>query len=135
MARSVLIDTNHLSELMRPVSRIRKRFEDSRRAGVRFGCCNPVLCELESIFRPPGREVAFRKTLGKLLERISRWTLDDTTARLYGEAFRELRDKGRALSQVDIMLVALTRQMDLTLLTSDRDFEAVPDIRTENWLT
>jgi tRNA(fMet)-specific endonuclease VapC len=79
--------------------------------------------------------VAFRKTLGKLLERISRWTLDDTTARLYGEAFRELRDKGRALSQVDIMLVALTRQMDLTLLTSDRDFEAVPDIRTENWLT
>jgi predicted nucleic acid-binding protein len=33
-----------------------------------------------------------------------------------------------------MMLAALARFMDLTVLTSDRDFEALPDIRTENWL-
>ena len=32
------------------------------------------------------------------------------------------------------MLAALCRQMNLTLLTTDRDFEALPDIRVENWV-
>jgi predicted nucleic acid-binding protein len=30
-------------------------------------------------------------------------------------------------------LAAMVRYMEWTLLTSDRDFEALPDIRTENW--
>ncbi len=29
---------------------------------------------------------------------------------------------------------ALARVMDLTLVTTDRDFEALPDLRLENWL-
>lgn len=32
-----------------------------------------------------------------------------------------------------MMLAALARQMKLTLLTTDRDFEALPKVRTENW--
>jgi predicted nucleic acid-binding protein len=32
-----------------------------------------------------------------------------------------------------MMLAALCRQRDLTLLTTDRDFEALPDISVENW--
>ena len=32
------------------------------------------------------------------------------------------------------MIAALCRQQGLTLLTADRDFEALPDIRVENWL-
>jgi predicted nucleic acid-binding protein len=32
------------------------------------------------------------------------------------------------------MLAALARQMDVTLATTDRDFDALPDVRTENWL-
>jgi predicted nucleic acid-binding protein len=62
------------------------------------------------------------------------WPLELETALLYGEIFRELRTRGRVLSQVDMMLAALARQMDLTLATSDRDFEALPDVRTESWL-
>jgi predicted nucleic acid-binding protein len=53
---------------------------------------------------------------------------------MYGEIFRDLRSRGRVLSQVDMMLAALAKQMDLTIATADRDFEALPDIRTENWL-
>lgn len=33
-----------------------------------------------------------------------------------------------------MMLAALARQMRLTLVTSDNDFAAMPDIQTENWL-
>jgi predicted nucleic acid-binding protein len=32
-----------------------------------------------------------------------------------------------------MMLAALARQMKLTILTTDRDFEAFPDIRTASW--
>jgi predicted nucleic acid-binding protein len=51
----------------------------------------------------------------------------------YGEIYRELRRVGRVLSQVDMMLAAMARLSKWTSLTSDRDFEALPDIRTENW--
>jgi predicted nucleic acid-binding protein len=39
------------------------------------------------------------------------------------------------LSQVDILLVALARSIGSTLLSSDRDFEALSYLRVENWLT
>lgn len=68
------------------------------------------------------------------MRQIRIWPLERSLARLYAEAFDELRRRGRALSQVDIMLAALARQMNATLLTSDRDFEALPDLRLENWL-
>jgi tRNA(fMet)-specific endonuclease VapC len=56
------------------------------------------------------------------------------TAQVYGGIFHELRQQGKALSQVDMMLAALARQMGLTLLTTDQDFKALPDLRLENWL-
>jgi predicted nucleic acid-binding protein len=40
--------------------------------------------------------------------------------------------QGRVLSQVDMMLAALARQHRLTLLTTDRDFEVLTDLRLEN---
>jgi predicted nucleic acid-binding protein len=55
-------------------------------------------------------------------------------APLYAEIYHELRDKGRVLSQVDMLLAAMTRSMSATLLTSDRDFDALSDLDVENWL-
>jgi predicted nucleic acid-binding protein len=62
------------------------------------------------------------------------WRLEVAHAPLYGATFVALRRAGRLLSPVDIMLAVLARDMRLTLLTADRDFEALPDIPTENWL-
>jgi predicted nucleic acid-binding protein len=33
-----------------------------------------------------------------------------------------------------MLLAALVRSMSVTILTSDRDFEAIPTLRFENWL-
>ena len=35
--------------------------------------------------------------------------------------------------QVDMVLAALARQHKLTVLTTDRDFEALRDLQVENW--
>jgi tRNA(fMet)-specific endonuclease VapC len=60
--------------------------------------------------------------------------MQNDTARLYGAVYVELRRLGRALSQVDMVLAALARQHKLTVLTTDRDFEALEDLRVENWV-
>jgi tRNA(fMet)-specific endonuclease VapC len=63
------------------------------------------------------------------------WPVDTQTARHYGAVYLELRRQGRVLSQVDMMLAALARQHDITVLTTDRDFEALADIKVENWVS
>lgn len=62
------------------------------------------------------------------------WPVDRDIVAIYGAIYLDLERRGRHLSHVDIILAALARLMNLTLLTTDRDFEALPNIRTENWL-
>ena len=69
-----------------------------------------------------------------LLRKVKLVPLELAMTQAYGEVDRELRRIGRALSQVDMLLAAMVRHLKWTLLTADRDFEALPDIRTENWL-
>jgi tRNA(fMet)-specific endonuclease VapC len=129
-----LLDTNHVSEAIRRVSRLRERIRLRARQGDIFGTCSPVLCELEVGIQQTGNPPAARRRLAVLLRTVRVWPVEADIAQLYGAFYLELQRKGRALSQIDIMLAALARQMDLTLLTTDRDFEALPDVRTETWL-
>jgi len=72
--------------------------------------------------------------LATLLRKIRVWPLEPRVARTFAIIAQELRSRGRVLSQVDMMLAALARQMGLTILSTDTDFDALPDIRRENWL-
>ncbi len=132
--RGYLLDSNHLGQAVSSSSRVRKRLETARRAGARFGTCVPVLCEIEAGIQQVERPREYRQNLRRLLAHVRLWPLDVKTARFFGEIYHELRRQGRVLSQVDMMLAALARQMRLTILTTDRDFEALPSIRTQNWV-
>ena len=94
----------------------------------------PVLCEIEAGIQQIRQPDEYRRDLESLLRQVRVWPMDRLTARLYGEIRNDLKQRGRVLSQVDIMLAALARQMKLTLVTSDQDFAALPDVATENWL-
>ena len=128
-----LLDTNHLGLAVDSQSLVAQRVFESRLRGNRFGTCIPVLCEIEAGIRQLGRPQRYRRNLNHLLRQVRIWPIDLKTARLYGDIFQELRRRGRVLSQVDIMLAALARQMGLTLLSTDRDFEAVRGLRTADW--
>jgi len=93
-----------------------------------------VICELEAAIEQTKQPAACRRTLDRLLREVRVWPVDRQLARLFGEIYVDLRRRGRALSHVDIVFAALARSMKLTILTADRDFESLPDIRTENWL-
>jgi tRNA(fMet)-specific endonuclease VapC len=128
-----LLDCNHLSAALRKVSPVRDRIHQARRAGHRFISCYPVLCELEAGIQQMAKSEESRRRLNQLLRHVRVWPLDAETSRFYGAVYIELRRVGRALSQVDMILAALARQHKLTVLTTDRDFEALTDLRVENW--
>lgn len=128
-----LLDCNHLSAALRKVSKVRDRIHRARRAGHRFISCYPVLCELEVGIQQTAKPDEYRRRLSQLLRHLRMWPLDAETTRLYGAVYIELRRQGRALSQVDLMPAALARQHKLIVLSTDRDFEALPDLTIENW--
>ena len=134
MTAGYLLDTNHVSRAVTPRSPVQKRVAELRQRGVKVGTCVPVLCEIEAGIQQVSKPDAYRQNLQRLLRQIRVWPIDPATATIYGVIHHDLKRRGRALSQVDMMLAALARQMNLTLATSDQDFTALPDITTENWL-
>ncbi len=129
-----LVNCNHLAAALRKVSVVRERIHHGRRGGRRFICCHPVLCELEVGIQQTPKPDENRHRLAQLLHHVRLWPLDAETTRLYAAVYIELRQHGRVLSQVDMMLAALARQHKLTVLTTDRDFEAVAGLAVENWV-
>jgi predicted nucleic acid-binding protein len=130
-----LVDTNHLGEAIGGVSIVRDRIQQAHRTGGIFGTCVPVLCELLVGVVLRNDAAKCRTRLDTLLQIIRLWPFDLVIAHRYAEVYHELRISGCALSQVDILLAAMARHMKATLLTTDKDFQALSDIRTENWLT
>ena len=130
-----LLDTNHLGEAIARVSVVRDRIQQLNRQGIVFATCGPVLCELFVGILKRKDAKATRRRLDGLLQLTRVWPVDLDIAVRYGEIYAELQKAGRPLSQVDMILAALCRHhSSLTLLTTDGDFKALPDIQTENWL-
>lgn len=132
--KGYLLDTNHLSAAIRLVSPLRDRIRNAHRKGIAFGTCWPVLCELELGIVQTADPERYRRILNGLLGEVRIWPFDWPIVRLYGSIAKDLRDRGRSLSHVDIVLLTFAVHMDLTVLTTDRDFEAFTSVRTENWL-
>jgi tRNA(fMet)-specific endonuclease VapC len=128
-----LLDTNHLGAAIAPISPVRDRILSEVRKGIRFGTCIAALCELEVGIRQTARPDACRRQRDRLLTQVRIWPVELDLIDCFGAIRDELRAKGRVLSHVDVVLAALARTMRLTILTTDRDFEALPDLVAENW--
>jgi predicted nucleic acid-binding protein len=129
-----LLDTNHLSDTIRPVSVVRDRIQQQQRAGIRFRSCIPVLCEIEVGIQQAKYPSKYYRLLDQVLRVVRLWPLDRVVAVRYAELYLRAREAGRALSYVDLILGALAKLNDVTLLTTDQDFKPFTDIKTENWL-
>lgn len=128
-----LLDTNHLAPALNKVSPLRDRILQACKQGNRFATCWPVLCELEAGIVNTKNPARNRRTLTTLMEKIAVWPQDWQAVRKYGEVSKLVGERGRVLSPVDITLVAFAMLMKATLLTSDHDFLATPEISTEDW--
>jgi predicted nucleic acid-binding protein len=133
--RRYLLDTNHLSHAIRRVSAVRDRIGQHRLRGDKFGTCVPALCELEVGIQQTGFVEEYHRRLRTLMKDVAVWPLDLPAVPAYANYSELARTRGRVLGPVDLLLAALTTQMNAVLLTSDLDFAGLPEVPTENWLT
>lgn len=129
-----LLDTNHIGGAIGRVSVVRDRIQQLHRKGAIFGTCGPVFCELLVGVVQRKDAAKSRKRLDNLLGVVRVWPIDLEIVHNYATIYHQLRQAGRALSQVDILLAAMAKHRNATLLTTDHDFQAVHEILTEDWL-
>ena len=133
MAADYLLDSNHAATLVTTSHPLRKRVMDRMASGDRFWTCVPVVTE--TVF---GLGMLPRAT-----ENLTEWSRLEVLmpclrpgqreARLAGELQVTLRRRGWQLATVDALIAVVALRSDLVLLTTDKDFLAVPDLRHENW--
>ena len=62
--------------------------------------------------------------------------LEPPADRRYGELRNHLTRQGRPIGPNDLLVATHALAMDLTLVTANfREFQRVPSLRVENWLT
>lgn len=135
MSTRYLLDTNHLSDAIGKVSALRDRIRQMRRQGHKFGTCWPAIFELEMGMVQTKDPETCRRNLRILLKEVRLRPLDWDLLPVFGQIHLRLKKQGRALSIVDKMLAALAERENATILTADTDFQALPEIRTENWIS
>lgn len=131
---SYLLDTNHLSPLVTLGHPLRDKVVRQLRQGDHFGLALPCLTELLY-----GIAVVPRSR-----QNLEEWHRLETAFFVYdihrqdaekAAALRvQLRRQGWQLETVDALIAAVALRYDLVLLTTDRDFQAIPGLPQENWL-
>jgi tRNA(fMet)-specific endonuclease VapC len=73
------------------------------------------------------------RRIDDFLDRVEILYADIGTAHEFGTIKTELERKGRMIPQNDLWIAALARQHDLTLVSHDRHFSEVDNLRWEQW--
>jgi predicted nucleic acid-binding protein len=129
-----LLDTNHASHLVGPNQPLRATFIQRIASGDTFFVTPNHLTEiLFGISVLPRASENLR--LWALIQRelgVFEFTVDD--AARAANLMVAMRKTGRQLSVLDAQIAVVALREDATLLTTDRDFEQLPGLRSANWL-
>jgi predicted nucleic acid-binding protein len=129
-----LLDTNHLSPFVTLDHPLRQIIIKRIGVGDTFGIATPALTEF----------LFGIQTLPRAATNLQEWQKFDNAFDYYDirrdDAERAatlqlgLRRRGRQLHTVDALIAAIALRYQLTLLTTDQDFQAVVGLAQQNWL-
>jgi tRNA(fMet)-specific endonuclease VapC len=126
-----MLDTNAASGLVKGQPKLTVRFKTEAPDRV----CLSAVTEGEMLFgvvrRPEARRL--RAAVNELLAAIDVLPWTSATARRYATLRAGLERQGRPLSALDLMIAAHAAEHDMTLVTNDGAFGAVPGLRVEDW--
>lgn len=129
-----LLDTNHLSPLVTLEHPLRTQVLQSLQSKHTFATTVPALTEmLFGISLLPRAKQNLREW-ARLRPHFTCVAPDEADAEQAARLQVSLRRRGRQLETVDALIAAVALRYELTLLTTDHDFIAVPDLTQENWL-
>jgi predicted nucleic acid-binding protein len=132
---SYLLDTNHASPLVTHRHPLRRRVFERLAANDIFAICAPVLTE--TLFGILGltRGSANQAEWERIRTSLRCYSVDESDAIEAAMLRLSLRRQGRQLAAIDALIATVALRYDLILLTTDRDFLAVPSLQCENWIS
>ncbi|MEW6252509.1 MAG: type II toxin-antitoxin system VapC family toxin [Planctomycetota bacterium] len=132
--RRYLLDTNAASQFVHHSKLLVDRARGVAQRGDRVGIATPVLGELFAGVETSQRKVENRRRVIAALRRLVVWPFDNVAAEEYGRLFAALRRIGRPMRQIDIQIAAVALTLgNCTVVSSDKDLQAVPGLRVEDW--
>ena len=129
-----LLDTNHSSPLVTLHHPLRQRVLAALAAGDVFATCVPALAEILYGIGIVPRANQNRAIWEQLQPQLQCYIPDAADAAQAAELQILLRRRGRQLATVDALIAVTALRYNLTLLTTDGDFQVVPGLRLENWI-
>ena len=129
-----LLDTNHATHLLAKHQTLVERISRASHRGDRFSISMTVLGELHFAVFASTRRAQNLHALGEFLQDVVLWPFDEAAAEEFGRIQAEQKKKGKQIPPTDSQIAAVCRLQDLTVLTDDRHFQFVDNLRVENWL-
>lgn len=123
-----LLDTNIVIRLLARDSAVQRRLDES-------DIVVPIFA-LGELYYGAQKSLRTRENLERINEFVADVAVlsgDLGTAYTFGEIKNELRVKGRMIPVCDLWIAALAHQHDLTLVSRDRHFAEVDNLRWEQW--
>ena len=128
-----LLDTNHASTLVTLHHPLRQRVLAAIAAGHHFAVTVPVTTESVFGMSLLPRVTANRNEWQNLRREIKCFELDETDGLYAADLQLDMRKLGIQLETVDALIATVALRYDLILLTTDKDFHAIPRLQYENW--
>jgi tRNA(fMet)-specific endonuclease VapC len=113
---------------------LRQKILDSMTEGNAFSVCVPVVTEMFFGISVLPRAKRNQQEWQLLKVMFPCLVPDPEDAEGAAELQVMLRKRGWQLDTIDALIATVALRYDLTLLTTDRDFAAVPSLEIENWL-
>ena len=68
-----------------------------------------------------------------LLQRIEVTEFSKFSCATFGEDYRKMKTQGRTIKDIDLMIAAMCKAENAILITRDKHFEHIPDLKVEFW--
>lgn len=128
----IALDTNRLTDLFRGDAELGEFLGGCDQVGIPF----VVLGEMKAGFLGGKRSAANEKLLASFLARETVTVLyaGRETTEQYARLFVQLKRAGTPIPDNDLWIAALCLEHDLALITRDRNFDKIPQLRqAANW--
>lgn len=130
-----LVDTNHLSPLVTSGHPLREIIYHRLEAGDSFAIATPVLSELLFGIRSVPRATQNLQQWRVLRKYFAIYDVTEQIAEEAAELRSNLRRRGWQLNIIDSFIAVIALHNHQILLTTDADFQGIPDLLQENWRT
>ena len=126
-----MLDTNTVSQLLKVHPAVARRVVAAPMASL----CISVITECELLFGLAKRPDAKRLHIAvrQFLRRVDVLHCDSAIAERYGTVRAEMEKKGKTLAPLDLLIAAHSLGVGAVLVTSDRAFKQISNLKLEDW--